>query len=137
MKTLLKTVLIVTALTLIFIFDDVLFLLLAQRLTDWQASVLLTSLIGLVVLAANVAGAILVFRFLKKKPVTGKEGMIGCLGVAMEPIDPNGQGQVRVRGEIWRAESDEPIAKGQKVVVTAVMGLTLHVAPVEPDEDSG
>ena len=36
-------------------------------------------------------------------------------------------GQVFVRGEYWNAWSDEPIAKGDKVTVTAVEGLRLKV----------
>jgi membrane protein implicated in regulation of membrane protease activity len=38
------------------------------------------------------------------------------------------QGQVFVRGEIWRAVSKEPLLPGEKVIVQKVDGLTLTVS---------
>ncbi|EFI34562.1 protein of unknown function DUF107 [Desulfonatronospira thiodismutans ASO3-1] len=42
------------------------------------------------------------------------------------------QGQVKVRGEIWRAQSQEMLSlqPGQEVQVDKVEGLTLHIKPV-------
>jgi len=131
MRGVAKTALVVLALTAFFVVDDILFLLLAGEVAGWPGPAWLAFLIGFFVLAANFLGAIWVFRFLRKKPVTGKEGMIGVRGVALDSIEPNGEGQIRVRGEIWRAVSDEPIGAGQKVIVKAINGLTLLVAPVE------
>jgi membrane protein implicated in regulation of membrane protease activity len=34
---------------------------------------------------------------------------------------------VRVHGEFWSAFSDEPIQKGQRVIVEGMKGLTLKV----------
>jgi membrane-bound serine protease (ClpP class) len=67
----------------------------------------------------------LAWRAQKERPVTGKEGLVGEVGVALTGLSPNGR--VRVHGEIWQAESDEPISEGEAVVVVSVAGLKLHV----------
>ena len=64
----------------------------------------------------------------RKKPVTGKEGLIGEIGVANTPIDPIGE--VFVHGEIWYAESDEKIEKGDKIEILSVDGMKLKVKKV-------
>lgn len=56
---------------------------------------------------------------------TGKEGLIGKEAEAKTDIGADGQ--VFLRGEYWNARSDEPIAKGEKVMVVAVDGLRLKV----------
>lgn len=61
--------------------------------------------------------------------VTGKEGMVGEIGVAIADLAP--RGMVRVHGEIWQAEGDEPIAKGEEVAVTEVIGLKLRVRKIK------
>ena len=62
------------------------------------------------------------------RPVTtGADEMLGHLAVAVEDFD--GQGRVRVRGEIWKAISDQPIHSGQSVRVEAISGLVLRVKP--------
>lgn len=69
-------------------------------------------------------------RAQRGKPVTGNEGMIGLAGEALTDLDPGGE--VRVHGEIWRAESGGgPIRRGSRVRVTAVRNLTLTVAPLD------
>ena len=37
------------------------------------------------------------------------------------------KGKVHVHGELWNAESDEPIAAGDKVIVTEVKGMIVKV----------
>ncbi len=61
----------------------------------------------------------------RRKPVTGKEGLLGQEGIAHTDI--NGEGMVLVRGEYWQAYSDEPIKKGDKVIVESVSGLKIKV----------
>ncbi|MDC4206369.1 MAG: nodulation protein NfeD [Candidatus Manganitrophus sp.] len=61
--------------------------------------------------------------------VTGKEGMVGEIGVAIADLAP--RGMVRVHGEIWQAEGDEPIAKGEEVAVMEVIGLKLRVRKIK------
>ncbi len=70
-----------------------------------------------------VAG--IVFRSHLVKPMTGPAGMVGERGVAYTPLNP--EGQIFVHGEYWQAVSDEPIAKGEAVVVLKVEDLKVRV----------
>jgi membrane-bound serine protease (ClpP class) len=64
------------------------------------------------------------------RPVTGASGLIGLQGRARTTLGPGVNGQIDIRGEIWRAESTAPLNAGDPVRVTAVNGLTLVVEPV-------
>jgi len=59
------------------------------------------------------------------KPKTGGEEMLGLVGVADEDLDP--EGQIKIRGERWRAEAKTKIKKGEKVKVIDRKGLLLVV----------
>ncbi len=37
------------------------------------------------------------------------------------------RGNVFVRGELWHAQSDEPLVPGERVAIDAIDGLTLSV----------
>ncbi|HEY7471962.1 MAG TPA: nodulation protein NfeD [Gemmatimonadota bacterium] len=67
----------------------------------------------------------LAWRAWKAKPATGREGLVGERGVVKRPIDP--EGQVMVRGELWRARAGEALETGVAVEVVGVDGLTLEV----------
>jgi membrane-bound serine protease (ClpP class) len=69
----------------------------------------------------------LIIRAHRRKPTTGQEAMIGEIGLAQTPIDLTGQ--IFVRGELWTARSDVPIAAGVRVVVRAIEDLLLTVEP--------
>jgi membrane-bound serine protease (ClpP class) len=62
-------------------------------------------------------------------PVTGVDALIGQRGQARSSIVAGTSGLVAIHGELWRAESDASIEAGGFVRVTAVIGLTLKVAP--------
>jgi membrane-bound serine protease (ClpP class) len=64
-------------------------------------------------------------RVYREKPTTGKEGLTGMQATAKTDI--HADGQVFMRGEYWNAWSDEPIQKGEQVVVIAVDGLKVKV----------
>jgi membrane-bound serine protease (ClpP class) len=64
----------------------------------------------------------------RRRPTTGREGLIGEEGTAQSAIDPTGK--VFVRGEYWEASSDAPLASGDKVVVEAVEGMRLKVRKI-------
>ena len=54
--------------------------------------------------------------------------IIGKEAIVLEDIDSiNGSGQVKVKGEIWSATSDENIEKGTKVKITNVNGVKVKV----------
>jgi membrane-bound serine protease (ClpP class) len=79
----------------------------------------------------------LVIRAHRRKPTTGQEAMIGEIGLAQTPIDPTGH--IFVRGELWSARSEVPIAAGVRVVVRAIEDLLLTVepAPSAAEEEPG
>jgi membrane-bound serine protease (ClpP class) len=60
---------------------------------------------------------------------TGSEELIGAHGVVRSRLDP--VGHVFVKGALWRAHTadDRPLEVGEEVVVEAIEGLTLTVAP--------
>ncbi len=67
-------------------------------------------------------------RARRNKIVTGKQGLIGEIGVAQSTLAP--AGKVFVHGELWDAISTVPVPAGERVVVRQVDGLTLRVDPV-------
>ncbi|MBT0653594.1 NfeD family protein [Geomobilimonas luticola] len=62
----------------------------------------------------------------RNQPTTGREGLVGEVGVADGELTPAG-GKVFVRGEYWDAWSEEPVTAGEQVVVDAVEGMRLRV----------
>ncbi len=66
-----------------------------------------------------------VFQTHRKKPLTGKEGLIGKKGIAYTKIDK--KGKVFVKGELWEAVSDTVIEKDEEVIIEKVDGMRLKV----------
>jgi len=64
---------------------------------------------------------------LRRRPATGREEMVGLVGIARTALAPDGQ--LAVRGELWEAVSEQPVSAGAEVEVTAVDGLRLRVKP--------
>jgi membrane-bound serine protease (ClpP class) len=64
-------------------------------------------------------------RAFRRRPLLGTSGLVGEIGVARGPLEPDGQ--VSVHGELWRAVADRPIADGTPVTIVDVQGLTLRV----------
>ena len=97
--------------------------------------------ISMPIIAAFVAASLGIFVFSlaaalrarRGHVVSGREGMVGERATALGDFE--GAGRVRVLGEVWQARSDEPVRAGQELVVTAVDGLRVHVAPA--DETTG
>jgi membrane-bound serine protease (ClpP class) len=73
--------------------------------------------------------AALAFRAYRATSRSGKEGILGEVGVVRVPIDP--EGMVFVHGELWKARSGEKIDLGEKVRVEAMEGLVLQVSKIE------
>ena len=71
----------------------------------------------------------LVLKSRKWKTATGKEELIGEMGVVTSAIPLNGEGMVRTHGELWRATSGEAITEGATIRVVRVEGLKLNVEP--------
>lgn len=70
-------------------------------------------------------------RVHRKKPTTGDVGLIGEVGEVFKAL--NLEGTVKVHGEFWKAISDEPCKKGQKIKVIDIDrdNLVLKVKPVK------
>lgn len=64
-------------------------------------------------------------------PTIGREWMIGEVGDAVEPVDPDGV--VKIRDALWKARTNRatPVKAGEEVRVVAVEGLVLEIEPAE------
>ena len=86
---------------------------------------------GVIYPAVFVSAAFFVFavtmaiRARTKKPTTGVEGLIGEVGLSESLLDP--EGTVSIHGELWRAECDERIEKGERIKVVDVKNLKLKI----------
>lgn len=89
--------------------------------------------IGVLLFVAWIAKDVALYPLLRRAyepgAPSGAGDLVGAIGVARADLDPDGQ--VLVRGEIWRAravEGAEPIPAGAEVVVRGVDRFTLLVA---------
>lgn len=58
---------------------------------------------------------------------TNSDSIIGKQATVAADIEIDEPGQVKIGGEIWRAESDKKIVKGQKVTINSISGVTVSV----------
>ena len=68
-----------------------------------------------------------VWQARRQPAFSGPESMVGALGEAREAISP--EGLVFVRGALWKASAEKPIAAGAAVRVVGRHGLALEVSP--------
>jgi len=64
----------------------------------------------------------------KRRSVSGATGLLGKVVEVKRWKET--EGYVFVRGELWKAVSDDPLSVGDKAVVQSVEGLTLKVIPL-------
>lgn len=83
-------------------------------------------IIVLVVILSILKDAVM-FRFTWKSYVVHKKGdYAGLLGQhAVAQADFKQSGLVKINGELWKAEVDLPVKKGEKLIITDVKGLLL------------
>ena len=75
----------------------------------------------------------LVTRILKRQTLIGLPTMVGSKGKVASPLAP--EGLVRIKSELWGAESEEGnIKKGEEVMVVEQDGLKLIVRKSNPDK---
>jgi membrane-bound serine protease (ClpP class) len=83
------------------------------------------------VAAVSGGGLLLVLMMLgrsRRRPATtGVDELLHATAIALEDFDVNGH--VRVRGEVWQAESTQPVRAGQTLRVEVIDGLRLRVRP--------
>jgi membrane-bound serine protease (ClpP class) len=72
-------------------------------------------------------------RAMRHAPQTGREGMIGAIGIAKTALRPDGK--LAIHGELWDAVSDAPVEPGTSAKVLRVEGLTLYVTPVFQEKE--
>lgn len=88
--------------------------------------------LGLIISMSIATAAFFIFALSKgiriqwKKPVTGRESLIGKIGVTKTILNP--EGTIFIHGERWQASTDgEIIKEGEEVEVLEVRGLQLTV----------
>jgi membrane-bound serine protease (ClpP class) len=89
----------------------------------WKVIVPVAAASGVFLFA--VAGLALKSR--RRPVVSGREELAGSTGEVMEYLETGGW--ARVHSETWKIVSPSPLKRGQKIRVTRVEGLTLHVEP--------
>ncbi len=93
---------------------------------NWYTTFRIASLAVAVLLTAFFSYALVkAIKAKKKKPRIGEKDLVGERGVAITDIK-NG-GQVKVKGEIWKAEADEEIKEGEEIIVVEQKRLVLKV----------
>jgi len=91
---------------------------------------LLTALIVSVPIGAiTIFLMTLAMRARRGRVTTGREGMIGEIGVARTQLEPSGK--VFVHGELWNATAKTALAAGSRVRVAGIDGLQLIVEAAE------
>jgi len=123
------------SLTILFLFDDLIFYLLFKRVLGLEPSWFVKLGVGFIITLLNLGLAFLVVKSLNEKPQTGVEGMIGAVGIVERIAPPDIW--VKVRGELWRATSKTPVQVGEKIAVHRLKGLSLEVERLETNSSGG
>lgn len=75
-----------------------------------------------------IFGRPIIMKFIKtNERVSNVDALIGQHGITLTELKPLEQGQVKLKGEVWTAVSDEEIAADTRVEVKAVEGVKLRV----------
>jgi len=68
----------------------------------------------------------------RERPVvSGQEELLHGVGVVLDDFE--GNGRIRIHGEVWLAESPVAVNRGDRVQVVAVDGLVLKVQPLQQE----
>jgi membrane-bound serine protease (ClpP class) len=73
-------------------------------------------------------------RAMRRRPATGREELVGLVGIVQTALTPHGQ--LAVHGELWEAISDRPLQPGDKAEVIRVDGLRLYVKPLSKQTEA-
>ena len=83
--------------------------------------------VALPLAAFDIFEIVVWLRWRKRRSITGAESLVGERGKVVTECRPDGQ--VRVKGQLWRARCSTGADVGERVEVTALDGMTLEVAP--------
>jgi len=122
------------ALVAFFMIDDILLYLLFDRLLELEVTALVRGVVAFVIFLLNLGLALAAYQALRRKPTTGREGMIGETGVVSKV--EGAKLWVKLHGELWRAEGHGQLSVGDRVTVTNMRGLLVHVEPCENHDNS-
>ncbi|MFM7202414.1 MAG: NfeD family protein [Myxococcota bacterium] len=86
--------------------------------------------VALTSIAIALPVAYLVARVQRRKPVSGREGLLAQTGKTLTPIDRS-SGRIFAHGEYWEARSEQLIPEGVQVSLVKLEGLTLWVKPLD------
>jgi membrane-bound serine protease (ClpP class) len=73
-------------------------------------------------------------KAMRRRPMTGREEMVGLVGIVKTELAPHGQ--FAVHGELWEAISEQPLQPGDEAEVTGVDGLRLRVKPLSKQKEA-
>ncbi len=96
------------------------------------------AMVGSIALAGALLVGVTVYLLMKSRKapvVSGAEAIVGTFAEAIE--DFTGEGTVHLLGENWQARCEQPVRRGQRVVVTAREGLLLTVKPADAGMNQG
>ena len=76
-------------------------------------------------------------RAMRKRPVTGRESLVGDTARVVSELGPEDrvQYEVEAQGALWSANSPDVLKRGKTVHIMAVDGLTLTVRRIEAKRD--
>lgn len=103
-------------------------------LIDSPAEFLKISFIKVILPVVSVSAAFFLFALImivrahRRRPTTGREGLVGGRGVATTDLKP--EGVVEIRGELWNAVADEAIKAGEKIQVEHIDGMQVTVKKI-------
>ncbi len=86
----------------------------------------LTAVSGIIVFGI----ATMALKAHRRQVTSGREQILQETALAVEDFS-GGRGKVRLQGELWNAEADGPVARGQPVRVVSMDGLKLKVASTD------
>lgn len=92
----------------------------------YQVSLPLIAAITVAFALLLVATFRLFYKVRHKAPVSGMQTMVGATGITLTEL--NTSGMVEVFGEVWNAEADNAIGKGENIKVVGNQGAHLKVS---------
>jgi membrane-bound ClpP family serine protease len=102
----------------------------------WLFPLPLAILVYLFILLISSLLYCVIVRAMKKRSKYGLEGLIGAEARVVSKLGPHDEAQymVRVRGELWSANSHDELKPDETVKILSVNGLTLLVGKINIEQ---